>query len=95
MYLGSKKIGYAEMGTLAAATLLPSEFKPSLTLSDPKSALFYNRRVPKKRNQALVPVRDSDLLRCFHFFFIDFTNWVFVYSDFEKEFGVHLRVLIV
>lgn len=44
------------MGTLAAATLLPSEFKPSLTLSDPKSALFYNRRVPKKRNQALVPV---------------------------------------
>ncbi|KAK9927365.1 hypothetical protein M0R45_024550 [Rubus argutus] len=45
------------MGTLAAATsLLPSEFKPSLTLSDPKSALFYNRRLPKKRNRALVPV---------------------------------------
>lgn len=92
MYLGSKKIGYSEMGTLAAATLLPSEFKPSLTLSDPKSALFYNRRIPKKRNQALVPVRGSLL---HSIFFIDFTNWVFVCCDFEKEFGVHLRVLIV
>ncbi|XP_050376875.1 protein STAY-GREEN homolog, chloroplastic-like [Argentina anserina] len=46
------------MGTLttAAASLLPSEFKPSLSLSDPKSSLFYHRRPPKKRNQALVPV---------------------------------------
>ncbi|PRQ17885.1 putative staygreen protein [Rosa chinensis] len=44
------------MSTLAAASLLPSEFKPSLSLSDPKSSLFYHRRIPKKRNQALVPV---------------------------------------
>lgn len=67
------------MGALAAATsLLPSEFKPSLTLSDPKSALFYNRRVPKKRNRALVPVRET-LLRCFHFFsYILLTGFLFV-----------------
>ncbi|KAL6174604.1 hypothetical protein ACLB2K_051250 [Fragaria x ananassa] len=46
----------ATLTAAAAASLLPSEFKPSLSFSDSKSSLFLQRRLPKKRNQALVPV---------------------------------------
>lgn len=52
-----------EMGTLtAASSVLPSDFKPSLSLSDHRGSLLDCTKIPKKRNRAMVPVS------CFFFF---------------------------
>lgn len=46
-----------EMGTLtAASSVLPSDFKPSLPLSDHRGSLLHCTKIPKKRNRAMVPV---------------------------------------
>lgn len=51
------------MGTLtAASSVLPSDFKPSLSLSDHRGSLLDCTKIPKKRNRAMVPVS------CFFFF---------------------------
>ncbi|XP_050150138.1 protein STAY-GREEN homolog, chloroplastic-like [Malus sylvestris] len=44
------------MGVLAAASVLPSNFKPSLSLSHHRGSLFHYTRTPKKRNRAIFPV---------------------------------------
>lgn len=44
------------MGVLAAASVLASDFKPSLSLSHDRGSLFHYTRTPKKRNRAIFPV---------------------------------------
>ncbi|BFG31593.1 hypothetical protein CerSpe_178670 [Prunus speciosa] len=45
------------MGTLtAASSVLTSDFKPSLSLSDHRGSLLHCTKIPKKRNRAMVPV---------------------------------------
>ncbi|KAL6280234.1 hypothetical protein ACE6H2_017115 [Prunus campanulata] len=45
------------MGTLtAASSVLPSDFRPSLSLSDHRGSLLHCTKIPKKRNRAMVPV---------------------------------------
>ncbi|KAM1158929.1 hypothetical protein ACFX1X_032563 [Malus domestica] len=44
------------MGALTAASVLPWDFKPSVSLSRHRGSLFHYTRTPKKRNRAIVPV---------------------------------------
>ncbi|PQM40927.1 hypothetical protein Pyn_21694 [Prunus yedoensis var. nudiflora] len=45
------------MGTLTtASSVLPLDFKPSLSLSDHRGSLLHCTKIRKKRNRAMVPV---------------------------------------
>lgn len=78
------------MGTLtAASSVLPSDFKPSLSLSDHRGSLLHCTKIPKKRNRAMVPV--SFFFFYFLFLFIKkihkIVSWGFFFGVCVGYFG--------